>query len=362
MPISVTHTFVSPVTDAGDPNEVGPNEWNAAHTVTGAVAASAESYNRLVNGAMQINQEGVTTIGVSGAYYVLDQWFGSWSMASGTFHGSSSSGPPGGSPKALLIYNDSGGTVAAGSYFSVQQPIEGLRVDDFLWGTAYAKQVIVRFSMLSSTAGAYTMYITNGDATRSYCAAFTVSAANTWQTFTFAVPGDTTGTWVTTSAVGLKVGVTYACGANFIGVAGWQAGNKIAIAGQVNGGATTNGVMQIAEFGLYLDRQNTGAAPAWQMPDYTEELIKCQRYFANNLLSQFAGNVTSGVGYYGIGAFPVFTRTTPAVTGVHENSYSFPTSPGSYSIVGGTSVRELRTANQSASGHFSSIMTVNARM
>jgi hypothetical protein len=33
--VSVTHTFVSPVADESDPNEVGPDEWNAAHTVTG---------------------------------------------------------------------------------------------------------------------------------------------------------------------------------------------------------------------------------------------------------------------------------------------------------------------------------------
>jgi hypothetical protein len=34
MAISVTHTFVSPVVDDSDPNEVGPDEWNATHTVT----------------------------------------------------------------------------------------------------------------------------------------------------------------------------------------------------------------------------------------------------------------------------------------------------------------------------------------
>lgn len=34
MAHSVTHTFVSPVADDSDPNEVGPEEWNAAHTVT----------------------------------------------------------------------------------------------------------------------------------------------------------------------------------------------------------------------------------------------------------------------------------------------------------------------------------------
>jgi hypothetical protein len=47
MAISVTHTFVSPVADAGDPDEVGPDEWNAAHTVTGA----AETATQIIAGA-----------------------------------------------------------------------------------------------------------------------------------------------------------------------------------------------------------------------------------------------------------------------------------------------------------------------
>jgi hypothetical protein len=37
MALTVKHAFVSAVTDAGDPNEVGPNEWNADHTVTGTM-------------------------------------------------------------------------------------------------------------------------------------------------------------------------------------------------------------------------------------------------------------------------------------------------------------------------------------
>jgi hypothetical protein len=44
MAVSVTHAFVSPVADQGNPNEVGPNEWNDAHTVLGlGTAAEADS-------------------------------------------------------------------------------------------------------------------------------------------------------------------------------------------------------------------------------------------------------------------------------------------------------------------------------
>lgn len=36
--IVVTHTFVNPIADDADPNETGPDEWNANHTLVGEVA------------------------------------------------------------------------------------------------------------------------------------------------------------------------------------------------------------------------------------------------------------------------------------------------------------------------------------
>lgn len=38
MTLSITHPFVSAVADDADPNEVGPDEWNAGHTITMATA------------------------------------------------------------------------------------------------------------------------------------------------------------------------------------------------------------------------------------------------------------------------------------------------------------------------------------
>ncbi len=38
--MTLKHTFVSPVTDLGNPNEVGPDEWNDNHYLSGNVPAS----------------------------------------------------------------------------------------------------------------------------------------------------------------------------------------------------------------------------------------------------------------------------------------------------------------------------------
>jgi hypothetical protein len=40
-----------------------------------------------------------------------------------------------------------------------------------------------------------------------------------------------------------------------------------------------NNAFYIFDVGLYLDPNNTGVAPPWQMPDEAEELRACQRYW-----------------------------------------------------------------------------------
>jgi hypothetical protein len=70
MAISVTHTFVSAVADESDPDEVGPDEWNAAHTLTGfgtgvetALAVNVGSAGAFVtfNGALGTPSSGTLT-------------------------------------------------------------------------------------------------------------------------------------------------------------------------------------------------------------------------------------------------------------------------------------------------------------
>jgi hypothetical protein len=40
--MTITHTFVSPVVDQLDPDEVGPDEWNAAHTIADGTITPAQ--------------------------------------------------------------------------------------------------------------------------------------------------------------------------------------------------------------------------------------------------------------------------------------------------------------------------------
>jgi len=281
MPITVYHSFVSPVVDAGNPNEVSPNDWNAAHTVTGAAEVTAQTRNRIVNGAMQHSQENGNTAGTTQGYLAADQ-FNMWFTTSGTMTAQriQSVTSNGSADRLRITVTVADATLTTTDALLIQQPIEGLRIADFRWGTATAKQVVLRFGW-KSPAGTYSIRMGNAADNRNYIANFTISAgqANTDTEQTFIVPGDTTGTWLKDTGIGMNLTWTIASGPSFIGVAGWNAAGLFATASNTNGMATAGNVFELYDVGLYLDPQNTGVAPRWEMPDYADELLTCMRYW-----------------------------------------------------------------------------------
>lgn len=74
MAVTITHPFVSPVADAGNPDEVGPNEWNAAHTVTGlgtAAEANTTDFATAAQGTKAdtaVQPGSLATVATTGAY------------------------------------------------------------------------------------------------------------------------------------------------------------------------------------------------------------------------------------------------------------------------------------------------------
>lgn len=361
---TITHTFVSPVVDAGDPNKVGPDEWNATHTITGTFPpdVTAQSYNRIVNGAMQISQENGNTAGTPTTYFGADQWMTSKSHSAGTMTTQrvQSVTPNGSADRYRVTITSPDTSLAAGEYLVIEQYVEGLRLADFRYGSASARQAVLRFG-LKAPAGTYSATIRNGATDRTYVALFTVSAANTDTEYTLVIPGDTTGTWLTDTGTGMHVGITVACGSTFQGTTGWQAGNILGTSAVTNGMGTTSNVFELYDVGLYLDPQNSGVAPRWQMPDYGQEHESCRRYWqANGLI--YSANVTSGSVYYTRTGFPTPMRTAPAVTATPTGGVAcFPNAVGT--ITSDTiSVQESRTANATAAGAWSTSAAISARM
>jgi hypothetical protein len=167
---------------------------------------------------------------------------------------------------------------AASDYHMLAQPIEGLKVNDFQWGAASARQVVLRFDALPTVAGTIGVSLRAGDNSRSYVKNVALTAGG-WNTYTVVIPGDIAGTWATDNSVGMTLYFALMSGSTYIGVEGWQAGAKIGAAGMSNSVATASQPVFFRNVGLYLDPQATGVAPPFQIPDYAQELAACMRYY-----------------------------------------------------------------------------------
>ena len=178
--------------------------WNGSvwNQVSGNPATlTAQARNRIVNPAMQINQE---VPGPVASGYPVDQFLISGNVATINASWQPTFGPEGLAALAATL-TTAKPSLAAGDFWQLLQPLEGKRVADFRFGTANAKQVVARFSAVCSQAGTYTFKLANGASNRVFLAPFTL-VANTWKEITVVIPGDTIGTWPTDATAGMYYG------------------------------------------------------------------------------------------------------------------------------------------------------------
>jgi len=274
--------------------------------------------NYIVNPSMHVSQEqgdAVVGPGAVGIGYNADMWSVSWGTSGGSIQ-STRSRPSWTDSDYIVLQNntaiDNGLPAQANLYAQLNQVLEGQRCADFGWGTDSGKQAIFRFDFYTNHGGFYSVQIKGGATTHTFLAQFFV-VANIWQTFEFIVPPPPAGnTWGTANDFGIQVGIGLAAGSTYGGgVAGWQVGNKVTIAGNTNGVGTAASYL-LTNAGFYLDPYLTGVAPRFQPPDFQEELRRCQRYWYRGF--QFNGPVVAATITRGGSRHPVPMRTVPAAT------------------------------------------------
>jgi hypothetical protein len=173
-------------------------------------------------------------------------------------------------------------SIAAGDFYAPGAYIEGQMIADARFGTASARQIVVRFGVRSSLAGTFGVRLTNSGGTRSYVTTITIAGGeiNTDLLRTIVIPGDTSGTWLTDTGVGLTLQITLAAGTTFQTTAGsWQAGAFLTTSGQTNFMGTGSATFELFDVGLYVDALAIGVAPAWELPAWDADLRACQRYW-----------------------------------------------------------------------------------
>lgn len=269
--------------------------------------------NRIINGGMVIDQRnaGASVSTGASATFFTDRWEFLGSPTS-KFTGQQSSTAPAGFINSLLLTSTSAYSVAAGDFIRLAQRIEGLNVADLGWGTANAQTVTLSFQVRSSLTGTFGGYVTNNAQNRTYPFTFTISAANTFETKTVTIPGDTSGTWLTTNGTGIELGFQIGVGSTYLGTAGaWAGANYYGATGGTNLVATNGATFYIT--GVQLEKGST--ATSFDYRPYGTELALCQRYYyrlygPNNYVGNgFSYATTSS---YARVQFPVTMRAAPS--------------------------------------------------
>jgi hypothetical protein len=245
--------------------------------------------------------------------------------------------PPAGFINYLGFTSSSAYSVLTGDAFAIQQRIEGLNVSDLAWGTASAATVTLSFWVRSSLTGTFGGSVSNSAQNRSYPFTYTINAANTWELETVTIPGDTSGTWLTTNGIGARINLGLGAGATYSGTAGAWSGSTLFSATGATSVVGTNGATFYIT-GVQLEKGST--ATSFDYRPYGTELALCQRYYATGnypVMRNFTGTtiaVSTSV------TLPVTMRATPTVTasvGTVETAYSNVISSYQVSIGSGAS-------------------------
>jgi hypothetical protein len=273
--------------------------------------------NRIINGNMVIDQrnDGGTVTPANSAYTV-DRWFAVGSQPSkyNVQQNAGSVTPPAGFTNYLGVTSTSAYTVTSSDYFAVYQVIEGYNCADLNWGSANAQTITLSFWVRSSLTGAFGASVFNNAATRFYAFNYTISAANTWTKISVTIPGDQSGTWLTTNGGGIFVYFGLGIGSAYAGTANVWGGQAYAPTSNVSVVGTNGATWYMTGCQLEVGTQATTFTTAGG--SYGAEFQLCMRYYYKLLMNEFGAingfcdNSTNGIFFY---QFPVPMRTSPTL-------------------------------------------------
>ena len=279
--------------------------------------------NRIINGAVTISQRNgssATTIPAYTNTYGPDRWYGAsqpvgskYSIAQGNTGGAALAA---GFVNCLNVVSLSAYSITSGDIHTVCQRVEGYNTADLQWGTANAKTVTLSFWAYSSITGTWAGVITDSANAYTYPFTYTISSASTWEYKTITIAGPTSGTWSTTTGIGLNLCFSVGVGSSFTATANaWtNAANTFGVTG-ANSLLGTNGA-QLSFTGVQLEVGSS--ATGFEYVNYQTSLANCQRYFQTYVNANQACIPANGVWRNSSRAdvtqvLPVVMRATPTI-------------------------------------------------
>ena len=280
--------------------------------------------NRVINGAMEINQR-ASSYTATGEEYTLDR-FEHRTGSGFTFDTTTtqSTSAPAGFTKSLKITPDSTQTPTGSHNGMVAQLIEANNLVGFAHGTSSAKKSVLSFYAKSASQNnnhQYTVQLNKLASSGQYYyvnKAFTVTSS--WQRFTVAFAADTSNDITTGTGEGFRILFHLAAGSTDIGseVSTWTAANgNFAVTGQSNFMDNTSNEFYLT--GVQLEASDSDVATDFEHRSFGEELSLCQRYYQrwkghsdHNGIGAGRGNGSSGV-FVGVNLIQCL-RAAPSVT------------------------------------------------
>ena len=265
--------------------------------------------NRIINGAMVIDQRNATVTSTAAGAYITDRWN---TYADQAYSIARDSDAPSGYAYSLKVTKTSS---SQSSYAFLVQYVEGLNCIDLAFGTASAATVTISFWVRSSITGNFAVSLTNSAENRTYAALYAINSANTWEQKTVTIAGDTSGTWLKTNGKGISLQFNYGQAAGAGAVNTWVSATNIAPSGCTNLGTTNGATFYIT--GVQLEKGST--ATSFDYRPYGTELDLCYRYyFQSNQFSTYSpigvgrawGSGNGNAPYY----LPAAMRSNPTIT------------------------------------------------
>ena len=256
-----------------------------------ATAPRVGMVNRIINGDMRIDQRNAGAAVTTAGSFPVDR-MRMTNITDGAFSAQQDSSSPVGFTNSVKVTTTTAdGTLTTTQSLLLEQRLEGGNTYDLAWGTANAKTVTLSFWVRSSLTGTFGGALQNSVQNRSYPFIYSILVADTWEYKTVTVAGDTTGTWLTTTGIGLRLAFGLGIGPDRSGAAGaWNSNNNFSATGATSVVGTLNATWYIT--GVQLEKGST--ATDFEYVDYSRQLQMCQRYYSK--LTSFISVGLLGVG------------------------------------------------------------------